>query len=178
MHNLLMCLLIIVGKIAAIGLYTFRVTLQIRGEKLWVSIIAIFCNLIDLFVLGYVVVFAKTNPLGLVCFAIGEVGGNITGMYLDDLTGIGNNIITMIINKSDIKAFNETLAELELDGTYSIGQGFKDERAVYKIPLKRKKEKVLKQTLDKKGISFVCFESTMIKVKTRRRLATNYGLKV
>ena len=178
MNNLLMCLLIIVGKIAAIGLYTFRVTLQIRGEKLWVAIIGVFCNLIDIFVLGYVVVFAKTNPMGMVCFAIGEVGGNLFGMYLDELIGIGDNIITVIINKDDIKDFNETLADVKLDGTYSIGKGFKDDRAVYKIPLRRKKEKELKKTLEERNISFVCFESSMIKLNSRRRLASNYGLKV
>lgn len=178
MNNLLMCVLIIVGKVVAIGLYTFRVTLQIRGEKLWVAIIGVLCNLLDVGVLGYVVVFAKTNPFGMLCFAIGEVGGNVFGMWLDQLVGIGENIITVIVNKGDIESFNSILEENELDGTYSIGQGFKDKRAVYKIPIKRRKERELKKVLDNKGLSYVCFESSMIKINARKRLLTNYGLKV
>lgn len=177
MNNLLMCLLIIIGKVVAIGIYTLRITLQIRGEKLWVAVLGVLCNLVDVFVLGYVIVFAKTNPMGMICYALGEVGGNLFGMWLDKTFGIGENVITVIVSKDDIDKVNKVLNENDFDGTYSIGSGFKDQRAVYKIPVLRRKERMLKKVLEANDINCVCFENTTVKIDTKKRIFTNYGLK-
>lgn len=162
MQELIICFLIFIGKILDIISYTVRTTLANRGEKMWVTFFGIINNFVGVIVLAVVVLGITESPFRVIAFGLGEAIGTYLGMLLDRKLAIGKNMITIIVDKKESEKLVNLLENKGFNVVTLIGKGLKEERAILKISIDRKKEYNVKRILEDQEINSVIFESPII----------------
>jgi uncharacterized protein YebE (UPF0316 family) len=93
LDTLLLCLLIVVGRIADVTLGTIRTIMVVRGRRRWACLLGFFEVLIWIFVIGRVVQGLGENPLYAFSYALGFAAGNFVGITLDNRLALGKQVI-------------------------------------------------------------------------------------
>lgn len=164
MGEILLCLFIFAGKCLEIILYTIRTVLSTRNLKGWVTFFGLLNNSIGIAVTIFVVDGITSNPERLICYALGESVGVYLGMLLDKKLALGNNIMTIIVNKGIMERIIRRLSENGFHVTYMIGKGYKEDRAILKTYIDRKQESKVKNILAEEEAHAVIFESKILNI--------------
>lgn len=110
-ETLLVCALIIVGRVADVSLGTVRTIMVVRGLRRWACVLGFFEVLIWIFVVGRVITGLAENPLFAVSYALGFALGNVAGITLDRRLGFGQQVVQVFTRQGDALA-----AELRAKG--------------------------------------------------------------
>lgn len=165
--ELLLCIGIFIGKILEIVTYTLRTIMATRNKKGVVTLLGFINNTFGIINLATVASAITSSPFRVISYALGEATGTYIGMIMDKKLAIGNNVMTIIINKNIMKKIIDKLNENNFKTTYMVGKGYKEDRAVIKIFIERKDEQKVKDILTKENAHAVIFESKLLNIKNQ-----------
>lgn len=165
MPEVLICLIIALGKILEIITYTVRTVLITRNLKIPVSILGVINNLIGITLIVLVVDGISENIYRAFAFAIGETIGTYIGMWLEKKLALGNNMVTVVVNKSIAQKVIDNLLGRGYQTTYMTGKGLKAERTILKVFSERKRKNGIIEAINEEHASAVIFDSKVLNVK-------------
>lgn len=129
------------------ALSTLRFALMARGEKIVNTMISFVLSISYILLVAKVFANLTTDPWQAVSYVLGSVVGTYIGMVFDEVSGLGQDILTVIV---DIEKGNKLIDDIRKKGyavTVVEGKGIKDDRYVLLIAINRKKEKKLMKTI-------------------------------
>lgn len=152
--KILTYLAIFIAKIIENTLSTLRLIVVAKGKKLFGAILQFIIAFVWVITTGIVVVNVKDDPLKVVFFAFGSLIGSYLGSFIEEKIALGNDLIKIIIDKSEHERINNELSK-KYFVTSIIGQK-QNQDIVILLVIAKKKERnniiSLIQQLDKKAI--------------------------
>lgn len=152
--KILTYLAIFIAKIIENTLSTLRLIVVAKGKKLFGAILQFIIAFVWVITTGIVVVNVKDDPLKVVFLAFGSLIGSYLGSFIEEKIALGNDLIKIIIDKSEHERINNELSK-KYFVTSIIGQK-QNQDIVILLVIAKKKERnniiSLIQQLDKKAI--------------------------
>lgn len=152
--RILTYLAIFIAKIIENTLSTLRLIVVAKGKKLFGAILQFIIAFVWVITTGIVVVNVKDDPLKIVFFAFGSLIGSYLGSFIEEKIALGNDMIKVIINKSNYEKMNKELSKKYL--VTSLSGKKKNQDIVILLIIAKKKERdnliSIIQKLDKNAI--------------------------
>lgn len=152
--KILTYLAIFIAKIIENTLSTLRLIVVAKGKKLFGAILQFIIAFVWVITTGIVVVNVKDDPLKVVFFAFGSLIGSYLGSFIEEKIALGNDLIKIIIDKSEHERINNELSK-KYFVTSIIGQKQNQDIVILLVIAKKKARNniiSLIQQLDKKAI--------------------------
>lgn len=165
MNEIIICLLIALGKSIEILLYTTRTVLSTKNQKKAVTILGFLNNSIGIILLLTVVTGIEDNIWRAISFAIGETLGTYLGMLLEKKLAFGKVVLTIVVNKSISQKVISSLSENGYESTSFQGHGLKNEKVLLKIFTERKRKDDVIKVLNDVNAKAVIFDSNILNYK-------------
>lgn len=140
-------IIIFVVQIFRYALATLRNALMARGEKVVNTLLAFILSISYVLLAAKVFLNLKSDPWQAVSYVLGSVVGTYIGMVLDEVFALGQDILTVIVDKEKGNILTQDIRSKGYAVTVVEGKGIKDDRLVLLIALNRKKEKNLMKTI-------------------------------
>lgn len=118
--------LIFISKIIENALATLRLIVVANGKKKIGAILQGIVALVWIFVTGIVIVDINKDPIKIIVFCIGSIVGSYLGSLLEEIIGIGTNMLICVIKEKyelslkDILKNYQITTLCEKDENYSI----------------------------------------------------------
>lgn len=139
-------LLIFVGKVLEVTLYTLRMVLITKGERTIGSIVSFFEVSLYLIIISGVLNNIAQDPFKVVIYALGFAVGSYTGSVLEGKLALGTVQIQIIVKEEHGEALSTYLRDEGYACTVVQGEGKNFRRNILYVIIPRKK---LKEVIDK-----------------------------
>ena len=123
---MLIYFLIFISKIIENALSTLRLIVVASGKKKLGAILQGIVALVWIFVTGIVIVDINKDPIKIIIFCIGSIVGSYLGSLLEEIIGIGTNMLICVVKEIYEQNVKEKLINYQIttlcekDKNYSI----------------------------------------------------------
>ena len=136
-------IIIFLSKVIENAVATLRLIVVSNGKKFLGAILQGIVAIVWICVTGIVVKDILQDPFKIVAFALGSIVGSYLGSFLEEKIALGNQLLTIIVDKSFEQAITQELRNWGFAVTSTLGKGKDREKAILFIFLARKKTRIL-----------------------------------
>jgi uncharacterized protein YebE (UPF0316 family) len=122
LEMLLVCLLIVGGRIVDVTLGTVRTIMVVRGYRTWACILGFFEVLVWIFIVTRVIHGLRDNLFYGISYALGFAAGNFLGVSLDNYLALGKQAIQVFTRKGPSLAAELRAAGVRLTSFEGLGR--------------------------------------------------------
>lgn len=138
--------LIFLARVADVSMATMRMLLLVRGKRFYAAGIGIFEVTIYVVALKYVV-DRLSDPVSLICYALGFATGNIVGSFIEEKVALGQVTVQVITLREPLQ-LAEALRTAGFGVTVTEGQGRDGSHPILNLSFPRKQLGVVQQMVN------------------------------
>ncbi|OFI06957.1 hypothetical protein CLOACE_05430 [Clostridium acetireducens DSM 10703] len=163
---------IFLAKILEVSLMTIRTVLITRGEKIYGAIIGFFEVSIWVYVVSFVLVGLKEDPIKIVIYGLGFSCGIYLGSIIEEKIALGLLTITAITSNEEGEKLAKILRDRQIGVTVIQGEGINSEkRKLLLIHVKRRRKNQVVKLIENSNIK------TVISIADTRTVYGGFGIK-